>query len=101
MQLSLGQEPRRRAPGKASLQAACVSASGRADFNGADADSAQGGNQAFTFAEFGFTKTAGQMTLTFASGQTTLKLDVNGDGKADYQMKINGDVTHESGGWLL
>jgi hypothetical protein len=41
------------------------------------------------------------MTLTFASGQTTLKLDVNNDGKADYQMKINGDVTHESAGWLL
>jgi hypothetical protein len=71
------------------------------DLSAIDADSTQGGNQAFTFAEFGFTKTAGEMTLTFASGQTTLRLDVNGDGKADYQMKINGDVTHESGGWLL
>jgi len=28
-------------------------------------------------------------------------LDVNGDGKVDYQMKINGDVTGDSGGWLL
>jgi hypothetical protein len=60
------------------------------DLSAIDADSTQGGNQAFTFAEFGFTKTAGEMTLTFASGQTTLKLDVNGDGKADYQMKITG-----------
>jgi hypothetical protein len=71
------------------------------DLSDIDADSTQGGNQAFTFAEFGFTKTAGEMTLTFASGQTTLRLDVNGDGKADYQMKINGDVTHESAGWAL
>jgi hypothetical protein len=73
----------------------------RIDLSAIDANSIQDGNQAFTFAEFGFTKTAGQMTLTFASGQTTLRLDVNGDGKADYQMKINGDVTHESAGWAL
>jgi hypothetical protein len=73
----------------------------RIDLSAIDADSTQQGNQAFTLAESGFTRTAGEMTLTFASGQTTLKLDVNGDGKADYQMKINGDVTHESGGWLL
>jgi Ca2+-binding RTX toxin-like protein len=71
------------------------------DLSAIDADSTQDGNQAFIFAESGFTKTAGQMTLTFASGQTTLRLDVNGDGKADYQMKINGDVTHESGHWML
>ena len=48
-----------------------------------------------------FSKTAGEMTLTFASGITTLRLDVTGDGKVDYQMKINGDVTAESGDWLL
>jgi Ca2+-binding RTX toxin-like protein len=71
------------------------------DLSDIDADSTQGGNQAFTFAASGFTKAAGEMTLTFASGQTTLRLDVNGDGKADYQMKINGDVTGESGHWAL
>jgi Ca2+-binding RTX toxin-like protein len=49
----------------------------------------------------GFSKTAGEMTLTFAGGITTLRLDVNGDGKVDYQMKINGDVTGDSGGWIL
>ncbi|MDO9338776.1 MAG: hypothetical protein Q7T61_20480 [Caulobacter sp.] len=48
-----------------------------------------------------FDKHAGQMTLTFAAGITTLKLDVNGDGKADYQLRINGDVTGESGNWSL
>jgi Ca2+-binding RTX toxin-like protein len=48
-----------------------------------------------------FGKQAGEMTLTFAGGITTLRLDVTGDGKVDYQMKINGDVTGESGDWLL
>ena len=41
------------------------------------------------------------MTLSFTAGQTLLRLDVNGDGRADYQMKINGDVTGDSGGWVL
>ncbi|WGM40407.1 hypothetical protein [Caulobacter sp. NIBR1757] len=48
-----------------------------------------------------FGKHAGEMTLTFAGGITTLRLDINGDGRADYQMKINGDATAESGDWLL
>ena len=48
-----------------------------------------------------FGKQAGQMTLGFAGGITTLRLDINGDGRPDYQMKINGDVTAESGDWLL
>jgi hypothetical protein len=41
------------------------------------------------------------MTLSFAGGITTLRLDTTGDGRVDYQMKINGDVTGESGDWLL
>ncbi|MDB5472531.1 MAG: hypothetical protein JWR84_4091 [Caulobacter sp.] len=49
----------------------------------------------------GFGKHAGEMTLTFAGGITTLRLDINGDGKVDYQMKINGDVTAESGDWVF
>ncbi len=48
-----------------------------------------------------FSKTAGEMTLTFANGVTTLRLDTTGDGKVDYQIKINGDVTGDSGGWML
>ncbi len=48
-----------------------------------------------------FSKTAGEMTLTFAGGVTTLRLDTTGDGKADYQVKINGDVTGDSAGWML
>ena len=73
------------------------------DFSAAEGDLVDlSGAFAGTIALVGaFSKTAGEMTLTFAAGITTLKLDVTGDGKADYQMKINGDVTAESGGWML
>jgi Ca2+-binding RTX toxin-like protein len=69
------------------------------DLSGLDAI-AGGADDAFTLVS-GFTKHAGEMTLTFAGGITTLKLDITGDGKVDYQMKINGDVTGDSAGWLL
>ncbi len=80
------------------------------DFNTAEGDRvdlsqidaiAGGSDNAFTFVGATFGKNAGEMTLSFAAGITTLRLDVNGDGKADYQMKINGDVTGDSAGWLL
>ncbi len=48
-----------------------------------------------------FTRTSGEMTLSFGGGVTTLRLDVNGDGKADYQLKINGDVTDHATAWML
>ncbi|NBB15889.1 hypothetical protein GVN21_11030 [Caulobacter sp. SLTY] len=48
-----------------------------------------------------FNGQAGQMTLSFAGGVTSLSLDVDGDGRADYLMKINGNVTGQSGSWLL
>ena len=41
------------------------------------------------------------MTLTLSGGQTNPRLDVNGDGKPEHPMKINGDVTGDSGGWRL
>ena len=72
-----------------------------------DANTRLDGNQgfrlvsAFTKPDAAHDEDVGQMTLTFASGITTLRLDVNGDGKVDYQMKINGDVTGDSGGWIL
>ncbi|RYF92901.1 MAG: hypothetical protein EON95_10805, partial [Caulobacteraceae bacterium] len=49
----------------------------------------------------GFTKAAGQMTLTYAADQTLVRIDINGDGRPDYQVKINGDVRGEVGDWLL
>ena len=61
---------------------------------------AGGGDDAFTLVA-AFTRVAGQMTLSFAAGITTLRLDLNGDARVDYQMRINGDVTGDSGGWSL
>ncbi len=48
-----------------------------------------------------FTQTAGEMTLTFAAGITTVRLDIDGNGTAEYQAKINGDVTADWTDWLL
>jgi hypothetical protein len=41
------------------------------------------------------------MTLTFAAGITTVRLDIDGNGVAEYQAKINGDVTADWTDWLL
>ncbi|RYF93802.1 MAG: hypothetical protein EON95_07585 [Caulobacteraceae bacterium] len=70
------------------------------DLSAIDTNLSLDGDQGFVLVG-SFTKAAGQMTLTYAAGQTTLRLDLNGDGRVDYQMKINGDVTHDSGGWAL
>ncbi|MDB5472461.1 MAG: hypothetical protein JWR84_4021 [Caulobacter sp.] len=48
-----------------------------------------------------FTHHAGEMTLTLAGGITTVRLDIDGNGVAEYQVKINGDVIADYGGWLL
>ena len=42
-----------------------------------------------------------ELALSYKGGTTTLKLDVDGDGKADYTLKINGDVTLHTATWLL
>ncbi len=44
---------------------------------------------------------AGKLTLTLSVGQTIPRLDVNGGGKPEHPMKINGDVNGDSGGWRL
>jgi len=61
---------------------------------------AGGADDAFTLVA-AFNGQAGQMTLSFAAGTTTLLLDVDGDRSADYRLKITGDVRGDVGGWLL
>ncbi|WGM38633.1 FG-GAP-like repeat-containing protein [Caulobacter sp. NIBR1757] len=75
----------------------------RLDLGAIDANSALAGDQAFQISFNGLTRTAGQAYVfyTAANNTSTLRLDVNGDGKADYQLTINGDVRADTGGWLL
>jgi Ca2+-binding RTX toxin-like protein len=72
------------------------------DLSAIDADANTTGDQAFHLVS-AFTKHGGEMTLAYtaSSSITLLSLDVDGDGKADYQMKITGDVHLDSGGWIL
>lgn len=80
------------------------------DFSTADGDSidlvaidaiaATTGDDAFTLVS-AFDGQAGRMTLSFAGGVTTLSLDVDGDRITDYRLRINGDVTGDSGNWAL
>lgn len=84
----------------------------RIDLTAIDANSTVAGDQAFTFVSaFGFQ--AGEATLIYdaAVNQTILRLDIDGDGKADYQLRLDGDAgtpnlitgasTPAEGGWLL
>ncbi|MDQ0464119.1 Ca2+-binding RTX toxin-like protein [Caulobacter ginsengisoli] len=70
------------------------------DLSAIDADSSTGADDAFHLVG-SFSHHAGEMTLNVSGGITLLSLDVDGDGSADYRMKITGDVHLDSGGWLL
>ena len=71
------------------------------DFSDIDATAGTGGpNDAFSIIG-AFNGNAGQMTVSFAGGITTVLLDVDGDTRADYRMRINGDVTSDTGRWIL
>lgn len=69
-----------------------LSDSDRIDLSAIDASTKIGGNQAFSIVD-AFTKSAGQMTLDYSSSTklTTVLMDVNGDGKADMKIVLNGD----------
>ncbi|NBB16576.1 hypothetical protein GVN21_14530 [Caulobacter sp. SLTY] len=70
------------------------------DFSDVDADiSTNGIDEALTFGAFD--GTAGRISLSFSGGITTVLLDVDGDRNADYRLRINGDVTADTAGWVL
>ncbi len=83
------------------------------DLSAIDAILGSPANDAFTFVSK-FSKSAGQATLKYAAATnvTTLELDVDGDGKADLRITINGNLTGTTtnlytgvgdldGGWIL
>jgi len=59
-----------------------------------------GADDAFTLVA-AFDGQAGRGVLKFASGATTLELDIDGDRSADYRLKINGDVRGDTASWLF
>ncbi len=73
----------------------------RVDLSAIDANSTVIGDQAFQFAAVltTFSGAAGEATLTYdaATNSTYLRLDVNGDKKADYSLRMDGDHSGTSG----
>jgi Ca2+-binding RTX toxin-like protein len=73
------------------------------DLRGIDADANVAGDQAFRFVSQ-FSGAARRAVLSFDDDAdvTTLSLDVNGDGAADFTLLISGDATTaSSSAWLL
>lgn len=72
------------------------------DLSRIDADVAAGGDQAFAFVT-AFSGRAGQAVLSFDAGAntSTLRLDVNGDGAADFELLISGNAGDGSQGFVL
>ena len=86
-------------------------ANDRIDLSAIDANAILADDQAFTFVTR-FTNVAGQATVKASGGKTLLQLDVDGDGKADLLIEINGNITATTtnlytgggdtdGGWIL
>lgn len=74
----------------------------RIDLRQIDADGALGGNDAFSFigtAAFG--NVAGQLRAVVTSGNTFIQGDVNGDGVADFVIRVDGVHTLTAADFLL
>ena len=78
-----------------------LSGGDRIDLSALDADTNTAGDQAFLQVA-AFTGAAGQLRLTYDAGaqQTTLAVDVNGDGLADFALLIAGEHL-SAAGWVL
>jgi Ca2+-binding RTX toxin-like protein len=71
------------------------------DLSRLDADGTRRGDQDFVFAE-ALSGEAGQAVLAYDAGRdrTLLRLDVDGDGAADFVLKFAGEVSADTG-WVL
>ena len=73
-----------------------LEAGDKVDFSQIDANPGRDGNQGFKLVEV-FTGKAGQLTIGFSGGLTSVAGDVDGDGIADFVVSILGDQTAFSG----
>ncbi len=71
------------------------------DLSAIDANTGLGGNQGFSVVG-SFSHTAGELTLSYNGGTnvTTVAMDTNGDGVADYLLQLSGNVS-STAGWVL
>ena len=79
------------------------SAGDRLNFGSMDANSVTAGvNDAFTFVgASAFTNVAGQLRAYVESGVTWVEGDVNGDGVADFALRVNGSHTLQASDFIL
>jgi Ca2+-binding RTX toxin-like protein len=74
----------------------------RVDLSGIDANTASGGNQAFSFIGTGdFTGVAGEVRYQVANGNTTIYADVDGNRSSDLVNTIIGSVALTSSDFVL
>ncbi len=67
-----------------------------------DADATLGGDQGFAFIGTGdFTGTAGELRYEQVDGSTYVQGDTNGDGVADFMIRLDGLHTLEAGDFLI
>ncbi|MBV9932373.1 MAG: calcium-binding protein [Alphaproteobacteria bacterium] len=72
------------------------------DLSGWDANTNVAGDQAFTFVgNAAFTSTAGELRTYFDGTNTWIQGDINGDGVADFEVKLDGAVTVVSSDFVL
>ena len=72
------------------------------NLNAIDASSSADGNQAFTFiGARAFDGHAGQLRVAAADGNTIVSGDVNGDGAADFAIRLTGNLLLTSADFVL
>jgi serralysin len=72
------------------------------NMNAIDADTTAKNNQNFTFiANNAFSGDAGELRFSISGGNTTVQADINGDGKADFVLKLTGAISLANSDFLL
>lgn len=74
----------------------------RIDLSGIDARTSTSSNDAFTFiGEQAFSEKAGELRYSHKSGDTFVYADVNGDGKADFTLRLENTIDFVKGDFIL